>query len=782
MLRGVDSDGVATETSINLVVGGASSVPVLDSLSPLSGAVGSSLTLNGSNFASGATVKFGNVSATVVSLSANQIVVAVPSGLGLGETPVSVSFGGFTTNTIPFTVIYGRPRLASLTPTSGPPGTPVYLAGTEFAATAGANTVRFGNATATVLGGGAQGLLVNVPALGVGGTNVTVTAGTASSDPLPFTVTSGEPATPVVLSSITPGSAAGGSLVMIAGKGFSSILSNNVVSFGEITTSPVSVSAGSIQVAVPFGLSAASVNVIVIVNGYPSNPLSFNIVAPTPTPGPTVAGCAPAPANLISWWRADGDASDVTGANPGTLQGGATATATGKVSQAFSFNGSGGYVSLGNPASLKLAGAMTIEGWINPSAGPGPNLLAAIMTKWAQNVGPGNSDSYGLWIVNRNGTFKLFSALHKATLGEPNIEGGTIPLNAWSHVAMTFEPSSGQYLLYVNGAEVAAMSSPGDNLANDHEVSIGREESYLNRYFTGLIDELAIYNRALSSAEIQAIYNAGSAGKCYGTIGPPSVAQLQNISTRLQVGAGDSLAIGGFIVVGNGAKSVIVRAIGPSLSTVGVSGSLNDPTLNLVNSSGESLKFNDDWMSSSQAQQIAAILPPSNERESTVIATVAPGAYTALLRGYNDTTGVGLVELYDLDQGAPARLANISTRGLVGTNASVLIGGFIVGKQGRFVMRAIGPSLQQAGIGNSLQDPVLELYNGSGTAIATNDNWKLRPDGTSQQAEIEATTIPPTNDFESALVQTLGPGNYTGIVRGTNNTTGVGVVEVYNLQ
>ena len=393
-----------------------------------------------------------------------------------------------------------------------------------------------------------------------------------------------------------------------------------------------------------------------------------------------------------------------------------------------------------------------------------------------------NSDSYGLWIVNRNGTFTLFSALHKATNAEPNIEGGVIPLNTWSHVAMTFDPSTGQYALYVNGAQVAAASSPGDNLATTRNVSIGREESFLSRYFTGLIDELAIYNRALSSAEIQAIYNAGSAGKCNGTTAPPTVAQLQNISTRLQVGTGDSLAIGGFIVVGTGAKSVIIRAIGPSLANAGVSGSLSDPTLNLVNSSGESLIFNDDWQDSSQAQVIAATLPPSNDRESTVIATVAPGAYTALLRGYNDATGVGLVELYDLDQGSPTRLANISTRGLVGTDASVLIGGFIVGKQGTFVIRAIGPSLQNAGIGNSLQDPVLELHNGSGTTIGTNDNWKIRPDGSSQQAEIEATTIPPTNDLESALVQTLAPGNYTGIVRGQNNTIGVGVVEIYNLQ
>jgi hypothetical protein len=784
-LRGVDSNGLVAETSITVTVAPAASVPVINTVSPATARAGTSVTLSGRNFSSGATVKFGATAAQVLSVSNSQIVAVIPSGLTVGETQIFVTSGGLETNGVTFDITYGRPLLTSLIPNSGPPGTPVFIAGSEFATTAGGNTIRFGNATAIVLSAGLDGLLAVVPGgLIAGGSNVTVATNQGTSDPLPFTVTNGEPATPVVLRSITPSSGTDNTLVTISGKGFSTVSYNNVVTFGDIATTPLSATAESLRVAVPYGMAAAKVNVVVTVDGYPSNPLPFNVSAPTPTPGPTIAGCTTVPTKLISWWRADGDASDVKGANPGTLQGGATATTTGKVGRAFSFNGSSGYVSLGNPASLKLTGAMTIEGWMKPSAGPGADQLSAIMTKWAQDFSSNpNSDSYGLWIVNRNGTLKLFSALHKAsTNSEPNIEGGVIPLNAWSHVAMTFDPSTGQYALYVNGAQVVSVASPGDNLGTTRNVSIGREESYLPRYFNGLIDELAIYNRALSPAEIQAIHNAGSAGKCNGTTVAPPVAQLQNISTRLQVGTGDSLAIGGFIVVGTGAKPVIVRALGPSLAKVGVSGSLSDPTLNLVNSSGESLIFNDDWASSSQAQEIAATLPPSNASESTVIATVVPGAYTALLRGYNDATGVGLLELYDLDQGAPARLANISTRGLVGTDASVLIGGFIVGKQGQFVIRAIGPSLRSAGIGNALPDSVLELHNGSGMTIATNDNWKTRPDGSSQQAEIQATTIPPTNDLESALVQTLAPGNYTAIVRGKNNATGVGVVEIYNLQ
>jgi hypothetical protein len=198
---------------------------------------------------------------------------------------------------------------------------------------------------------------------------------------------------------------------------------------------------------------------------------------------------------------------------------------------------------------------------------------------------------------------------------------------------------------------------------------------------------------------------------------------------------------------------------------------------------------NDNWKtrpdgSSQQADIEATTIPPANDLESTILASLSPGAYTAILAGKNGGTGVGLVEVYDLGQGANSKLANISTRGFVDMGDNVMIGGFIVGGgsgsgTARVMVRALGPSVPVAG---ALGDPTLELHDGSGTTIATNDNWKTRPDGSSQQAEIEATTIPPTNDLESALVQTLAPGAYTAIVRGKNNTTGVGLVEVYDLQ
>jgi hypothetical protein len=266
-----------------------------------------------------------------------------------------------------------------------------------------------------------------------------------------------------------------------------------------------------------------------------------------------------------------------------------------------------------------------------------------------------------------------------------------------------------------------------------------------------------------------------------------AIGQLLNISTRLRVQTGDNVLIGGFIITGTDPKKVIIRGIGPSLSGT-VQGFLADPTLEL-HQGGATLATNDNWKtrsdgSSQQVEIEATTIPPTNDLESAIVATLpANGAgYTAIVRGKDNTTGIGVVEAYDLDQAANSRLANISTRGFVETGNNVLIGGFIAGNGlTKVIVRAIGPTLANAGVTNPLQDPTLELHDGNGTTIRSNNNWKVREDSSSQQAEIEATTIPPTNDLESALVQTLGPGNYTAVVRGVNNTTGTAVVEVYNL-
>jgi hypothetical protein len=203
---------------------------------------------------------------------------------------------------------------------------------------------------------------------------------------------------------------------------------------------------------------------------------------------------------------------------------------------------------------------------------------------------------------------------------------------------------------------------------------------------------------------------------------------------------------------------------------------------------GTTVATNDNWKlradgTSQQADIEATTIPPSNDLDSAILVALSPGAYTAVLAGKDGGTGVGLVEVYDLGQGGNSQPANISTRGFVDTGDNAMIGGLIVGGgsgggTASILLRALGPTIPEA---DALSDPTLELHDGDGALVDSNDNWKTRPDGSSQQAEIEATTIPPTNDLESALVRTLPPGNYTAIVRGNNSTVGVGLVEVYHL-
>ena len=271
------------------------------------------------------------------------------------------------------------------------------------------------------------------------------------------------------------------------------------------------------------------------------------------------------------------------------------------------------------------------------------------------------------------------------------------------------------------------------------------------------------------------------------TVGNANPAQLLNISTRLQVFGGDQVPIGGFILVGSESKTVMLRAIGPSLPLAGV---VADPTVELYGQSGllatnDNWKINDQTGQSQQAAVEATGIPPQNDLECAIIATLPANnaLYTAIMRSKTGTAGVGLVEIYDLTQAANSELGNISTRGTVQTQDNVMIGGFISGPMSKgsstVLIRAIGPSLPVSG---ALQDPFLELHDANGTTLVTNDNWKIRSDGSSQQTEIEATAIPPMNDLESAILYSAPPGAYTAIVRGKNNTTGVALLEVYNLQ
>jgi plastocyanin len=345
---------------------------------------------------------------------------------------------------------------------------------------------------------------------------------------------------------------------------------------------------------------------------------------------------------------------------------------------------------------------------------------------------------------------------------------------------------------------------PGDTVTwtwkgSDHSVTSGTPGAPTGLFDSGIKNSGATFSHTFTDPGTIAYYCVPH-GACCGMIGfvtvagatptptpsptptpdPTVPAQALNVSTRLDVETGDKVSIGGIIITPGEAKRVLLRAIGPSLASFGVTDPLPDPILELHAGDGTLITTNDNWKDSPEMMDIEATgLAPSNDLESAIISTLDPGLYTAVVNGKNGATGVGLVEAYDLDVSATSQLGNLSTRGFVGTGTNVMIGGFILGGGGKevdVVVRALGPSLTDFGVAGALADPTLELHDENGALIKDNDNWK-----DTQQADIEATGLQPTNDLESAIFQTLAPGAYTAIVAGKDDSTGVGLVEVYRL-
>ena len=262
-----------------------------------------------------------------------------------------------------------------------------------------------------------------------------------------------------------------------------------------------------------------------------------------------------------------------------------------------------------------------------------------------------------------------------------------------------------------------------------------------------------------------------------------------NVSTRLPVGADDNALIEGFIVQGpaGSTKKILVRAIGPSLIPFGIADAVANPTLDIFDENNVKVAANDDWratqvgglITGDQSAEISASqLAPGNDLESAIIANLAPGSYTAVVRGAGNTIGTGVVDAYDLNAASPARLANIATRGLIQPGDQLMIAGFIIQNAPvRLVIRAIGPSLSAFGITNALTDTTLQLRDQNGVIVRENDDWK-----TDQQQELESTGLQPTDHREAALIATIPPGQYTAQVRGKPESTGTGVVQVYFLQ
>jgi expansin (peptidoglycan-binding protein) len=264
---------------------------------------------------------------------------------------------------------------------------------------------------------------------------------------------------------------------------------------------------------------------------------------------------------------------------------------------------------------------------------------------------------------------------------------------------------------------------------------------------------------------------------------PIPAAQALNLSTRMRVQTGDNIGIGGFIITGSSSKHVLIRALGPSLTQSGVPNALADPVLELHGPDGFIPTSNDNWRDdpAQEALIVATGIPPTNNLESAIEARLYPGAYTALIMGKNNTSGVGLIEVYDLDPTASSKLADISTRAFVSTGNDIVIAGFVLGGDSAddsVIVRGLGPSLTGSGVANALANPKLELRDENGALLIANNDWQ---DNAAQAAEINAAGLAPANPLESGIAATLSPGLYTALLTGVNNGTGVGLVEVYDL-
>lgn len=325
----------------------------------------------------------------------------------------------------------------------------------------------------------------------------------------------------------------------------------------------------------------------------------------------------------------------------------------------------------------------------------------------------------------------------------------------------------------------AAITLTGKFLAGTSSVSFNGVEAASFRILNASHISAVVPANA-ASGPVKIVNPLGSAVTTASFTALPALPSPLNISTRAGVLTDQNVLIGGFIITGTRPKKVIIRALGPSLTGHGLQVVLKDPVLELHEPDGNVI-VNDNWKDTQKAAIEDTGIPPTNNLESAIIQTVAPGAYTAIVHGKDGGTGVGLVEIYDLDKASDSTVANISTRGFINSGEDVMIGGFIIGggeSNSTVYVRAIGPSLSKAGITDALPNPLLELHDSNGSLVATNDNWKDSPD----RADIEAVGLAPVDDLESVIKGTLAPGAYTGVVRGVAGATGLGLVEVYNVR
>jgi hypothetical protein len=485
---------------------------------------------------------------------------------------------------------------------------------------------------------------------------------------------------------------------------------------------------------------------------------------------------------MISWWKAEGDAKDSQDHNNGTLIGEA-GFALGKVGQAFSLNGEGQYVDVPDSPNLSITGPMTIDAWINTNDNTSEHAIV-------EKYDGGGSNGYFLRLSSEAG--RVVAGMCNASTCSFASGATQVTTGTFHHVAAVFDGTNLQ--VYLDGALDGTASSvaPTDGT---NPLTIGARGGSVGNFFNGIIDEVEVFNVALQASQIAAIYDAGSGGKCKPAA--PVQRQLANISSRADVGTGDNATIGGFIIQTDAAKTsqvrgpgatkhVLIRGIGPSLTAFGIANALADPVLDLFNAQGTKIDHNDNWMEepdgTNNPTRTAAIqatgLAPTNPNEAALLETLnSNSAYTVILSGKNGGTGIGLVEVYDLEATTSTHLHNLSTRAFVSTGDNTLIGGLIV--QGdattRILVRAIGPSLVNYGISNPLPDPVLQLFDANANLIESNDDWGSSPEASA----ITASGLAPTNSKESAILFAPAPGPYTAIVHDKNGVNGVGLVEAY---
>jgi hypothetical protein len=446
-------------------------------------------------------------------------------------------------------------------------------------------------------------------------------------------------------------------------------------------------------------------------------------------------------------------------ANDGTLHV-VTCTFTGNSSP----NGGGG-ISNGGTGTATI-GSSTISGNSSNRGCGGISNLGSVVAR--NTIIAKNTFSFG-GTPDFNGTltsqgFNLIGAGSGATI---------TPAQSTDQVGTTaspIDPLLGP--LQDNGGPTFTMALLSGSPAKDKGDSGGSNTD--QRGFTRPIDNPAIVNAPGGDGSDIGAFEAGLA------------ARSLNISTRARVQTGENVLIGGFIITGNAPKPVVLRGLGPSLANAGVPANtvLNDPVLELHGSSGALIASNDDWKQSPQRSQIeGTVFQPSDDREAVILTTLPPAAYTAVVKGKGSDIGVALVEIYDLDQNGDSALTNLSSRAFVETGNNVVIGGFTLGGNNGsplIIVRGLGPSLGQFGISHRLANPTLELRDSNGALIKSNDNWNDDP---AQASQVMAVGLQPKDNAESAIAAVLGPGAYTAIVAGKDaDPTGVGVVEIYNLQ